>query len=117
MDAYCLKISYDLDWVPKRISEILGVDSNSSYPIWKLTLVLPEDQPSDFVSYFLNLLEDKYDSLLEIGIQREDITIWYYYRYDNGQCNLEYSPEEMSRLGENGIRICISCLDSGENTY
>jgi hypothetical protein len=49
-----------------------------------------------------------YDKLWRIGIRTEDITIWHIYEHD-GQCNLEFDPQRMKRLGENGITLCVSC--------
>jgi hypothetical protein len=118
INFYRLKIWYDLNPTGDKISEILGVHSINSNSPWLLVLAEEEkDPPIDYINYFLNLLENKYERLLKIGIKREDISIWRYYKYDNGQCNLEYSPEETSRLGENGITLCISCLDSEETSF
>ena len=44
------------------------------------------------------------------GISREDISIWVLYEYE-GQCNMEYDPESMKKLGESGILLCISCWE------
>lgn len=41
------------------------------------------------------------------------ISIWRYYEYDE-QCNFEFSPQELKRMGDNGITFCISCWDTGE---
>lgn len=49
--------------------------------------------------------------LKEIGIDRDMISVWYLYKYDE-QCNMEFSPERMKRLGDNGITLCISCWSS-----
>lgn len=69
----------------------------------------------DFINEFLDLLEGKYDQLLKIGIARDDITVWMLYEYD-GQCNMEFLPEQMKRLGANGITLCVSCWESSEET-
>jgi hypothetical protein len=58
------------------------------------------------------LLEGKYQQLADIGVDVEDITIWKYYEYDNGQCNMEFHPKVTKRLGDNGIVLCISCWES-----
>ncbi len=57
-------------------------------------------------------MEGKYELLATIGIERKDITIWMLYEYDQ-QCNLEFDPIRMKRLGDNGIGLCISCWDAG----
>ena len=48
--------------------------------------------------------------LESIGISREDISIWVLYEYE-GQCNMEYDPVSMKKIGENGIVLCISCWE------
>ena len=58
----------------------------------------------------LSLLEGKYERLESIGISREDISIWVLYEYE-GQCNMEYDPVSMKKIGENGIVLCISCWE------
>lgn len=61
----------------------------------------------------MDILDGKYLALEDIGVTRDMISIWRLYEYD-GQCNLEYSPAEMKRLGDNGITLCVSCWDSGK---
>ena len=92
------------------VDRILGVKSNNP-PFWELQLVEKDEyEYIPFVDYFLSILEGKYDQLKEIGITRNDITIWFVYYYD-GQCNMEFSPQDMYNLGKEGITFCISCYD------
>ncbi|MFB2923190.1 hypothetical protein ACE1CB_32500 [Aerosakkonema sp. BLCC-F2] len=96
----------------KLISEILGVDNNSNNSYWEQILVEEAlDPPVDFIDIFLNLLEGKYQQLFLVGVQKDDISVWMYYEYDE-QCNMEFSPEDMKRLGDNQITLCISCWES-----
>lgn len=96
----------------RQVNELLGVRSN--YPKeddWSLEVVPKEDDPPFlFIDYFLSLLEGKYEKLESIGISRENISIWILYEYE-GQCNMEYDPESMKKLGESGILLCISCWE------
>jgi hypothetical protein len=78
---------------------IIDDDTNSSPPIY-------------YIDAFLPLLQGKYQALEEIGISREEITIWKYYEYDE-QCNLEFHPNEMKQLADNGIVLCVSCWQAG----
>jgi hypothetical protein len=64
-----------------------------------------------FIQLFLGIFENKYDRLLEIGITIYDISVWMLYEYDE-QCNMEFNPNQMKRMGENGITLCISCYSS-----
>jgi hypothetical protein len=77
--------------------------------------IIDEDENTyyDFINEFLDILENKYETLAKLGIERSDITIWYLYEYDQ-QCNMEFDPKRLKRLGDNGIKLCISCWDSGK---
>ena len=103
-------------WVSEKkldkIDEILGVKTNQDLTTWwTLELVQEEnDEYIPFISYFLSILDGKYNQLEEIGIKRDDISVWLLYEYD-GQCNMEFSPQDMYNLGKEGITFCISCYD------
>jgi hypothetical protein len=71
------------------------------------------DPPVDFVNTFLYILEGKYGELFKVGVEKSDITIWMYYEYDS-QCNLEFLPQDLKRLGDNDISLCISCWQSND---
>ena len=80
--------------VYQDINKILGVESNSPHKGWELGLEeKEEDEHIPFIQYFLTVLDGKYDQLKEIGITREDISIWMLYEYE-GQCNMEFSPKD-----------------------
>ena len=84
---------------------------------WELCLVEEESDPFiNFINVFLDILAGKYDDLAQVGVERDNITIWRYYEYDR-ECNLEISPAKMKKLGEQGISLCISCWQSsGSNS-
>lgn len=71
------------------------------------------DKYFDFINIFLDILETKYLELEKLNIKQNDITFWMFYEYDQ-QCNMEFDPIRLKRLGDNGITLCISCWDSGE---
>lgn len=73
-----------------------------------------EDKYYDFINNFLDILETKYEKLAALGIERKDITLLYLYKYDH-QCNMEFDPVRLKRLGDNVITLCISCWESGQN--
>lgn len=70
-----------------------------------------DDEPYDFISEFIKILDCKESNLLELGISPEEIEFWMLYEYE-GQCNMEFNPEQMKRLGEKGYSLCISCYES-----
>jgi hypothetical protein len=109
---YKLQIFIDNEDKYLIINNILGIKSNSSPScIWDITITNgDEDEYIPFIDYFLSILEGKYEQLANIGVTRENISIWLLYKYD-GQCNMEFSPKDMKRLGEEGITLCISCWE------
>ena len=102
-----------IDCSPKKIcsvNNILGVKS-SSKTMWILEKIITEKEGYfPFVDFFLKILEGNYLKLEELGIQRENISVWMIYEYDS-QCNMEFLPEQMYKLGKEGIVLCVSCYD------
>ncbi|MBX3165339.1 MAG: hypothetical protein KF900_12765 [Bacteroidetes bacterium] len=105
-----------------KLTTILGVqpsDDFADFPnkipsCWTYEVV--DDKPDeyfDFINIFLDILETKYADLEKLNIKRDDITVWMLYEYDQ-QCNMEFDPARLKRLGDNGIKLCISCWDSGK---
>jgi hypothetical protein len=97
------------------VSKILERQPDEDQPYWEIIITQEEhDGPIYYIDEFINLLDGKYDALSELGIPRENISIWRYYEYDR-ECNMEISPREMQLLSENGIVLCISCWQSGDH--
>jgi len=93
------------------INDILQVESNYHEVGWGLEIIQDgKEDYVDFINNFLDILESKYDSLREIEIPRSRISIWLIYEYQD-QCNLEFAPEDLKRLGNNEISLCISCYE------
>lgn len=87
---------------------------NDAPSTWTYEIIEEQNDPFyDFINKFMDILENKFDKLSELGINRSDITFWYLYEYDQ-QCNMEFDPIRLKRLGDNGIKLCISCWDSGQ---
>lgn len=121
---YKLEISFNgISNTFSKIGEILEVkptvtnfdDVPNSIPAtWTYEVVKKDEDPYfDFINIFLDLLETKYKLLKEFNIQRSDITLWFLYEYDQ-QCNMEFDPVRLKRLGDNSIRLCISAWNSGD---
>lgn len=92
------------------VSDILNVTpTDVCDTTWEL-LTVEQDQEDyqDFINFFLAILDGKYEQLEEIGVMRENINILATYEY-NGQCNTEFTPEEMLKLGSNGIALGVTC--------
>lgn len=120
-DIYQLQIHFDpsletfnsitkiLSKLPKKEKYIQSIPS-----VWTYEVICEDEDPHfDFINEFLNILEDNYERLCEIGVEKSYILIWLFYEYDS-QCNMEFDPNRLKRLGENGIKLCISCWDSGK---
>ncbi len=107
---YNLRIDSNGD--PFRITQILKIEpSTADNQIWDYEVVeLENDDHYDFINKFLDILDGHYSDLEKIGVSTEDITIWFNYAY-NQQCNMEFSPKRLKRLGDAGITLCISCWE------
>ena len=103
-----------LNVTPTPLKPIPNIKINFGDPSdWTYEVdVSTNEEYYDFINIFCDILEGKYDELKLLGIEREDIVFWTLYGYDT-QCNMEYPPEELRRLGINGIKLCISCWEAG----
>ncbi|MEE3717617.1 hypothetical protein V2H45_12705 [Tumidithrix elongata RA019] len=124
-NQFVLELEIERGQSKEAISTILGVEPNWKSKNWCFAVVRDydnddcieeiieyehfDDIPS-FVDQFIDLLDGKFEQLAEVGIKKSDIIFWQYYAYD-GQCNLEFTPRQLKKLGDNEIRLCISCWD------
>lgn len=113
---YRLQIECSNDNQANEISKLLKIQATDcSKNIWHLEIEEKENEPYfDFINHFLDLLDDKYNLLNIIGIKKEDISIWLLYPYKT-QCNLEFLPKDLNRIGSKGISLCISCWSISSN--
>ena len=114
MNFYRLHIATENKAIYDSVSKILNVLPSSmdeeSFGIWVYGIEdKDEDSCLDFINIFMDILEPNLMRLESIGIERSDISIWRIYEYDQ-QCGMEISPADMSRLGNNGITLCIDCF-------
>ena len=101
-----------------KLTSLLGVTptvfektkfSVSTYDTWSYCADIADEEPYfDFINNFLDILEPKFNKLADLGVEKNAITFWYLYEYDQ-QCSMEFHPQEMKRLGESGITLCIDC--------
>lgn len=112
---YKLIIQCDED--PSLITQTLDVEPTMvDGDSWVYEVIEREDDDYyDFINRFLDILDGKYSELRNIGVKTENISIWMNYEYDQ-QCNIEFSPKQMKRLGTAGIGLCISCWEEYERT-
>ena len=107
---YILKINTDKDKLNK-ITSILGISPTSTENNWELSIFENSELYYNAIHYFLDLIELHLGDLNDIGITMEDVSIWYLYEYDE-QCNMEFQPKELKKLGDLGITLCVSCWKS-----
>ena len=110
MYIYRLQILSSKSYSEEQLNNVIGVSSNFPHADWGIEIIQSDENFSGILVYFLSLLEGKYEKLESIGISREDISIWVLYEYE-GNCNMEYDPVSMKKIGENGIVLCISCWE------
>jgi hypothetical protein len=108
-----------------KLTEVLGYQPtifentkrpDDKYSIWTYCVDENEEdsKPSfDFINKFLDIIEPKFRELENLGIKKSDITFWLNYEYFR-QCSLEFHPQEMKRLGESEIALCIDCFERKE---
>lgn len=95
--------------IHNNLSQVLGVENTTNSSMW-IYEVVPEDGVYfDFVDEFFSLLDGNYASLVQLGVSKEDISFWVLYGYKD-QCNLEFTPNQLLRLGQSEIHLCISCF-------
>jgi hypothetical protein len=104
---FSLRINTKKELISK-INDILGTEANYPQVGWGHELESNDIEYINFIEYYMNILEGKFDKLLEIGITRNDISIWIIYSYEE-QCNLDFTPNDLKKLGDNGVALCISC--------
>lgn len=120
INVYALKIKC-IDNNLQKLSNILNWDDFKKLK-WKFKIELDnkifsievteeENDPYfDYINFFLDIIEDKYELLEKIWIKKEYISIWRLYKYDN-QCNMEWSAKDLKRLWDNWITLCASCWE------
>ena len=97
---------------PAAVTRVMGRASSRATGSWARELHEEADDTSvPFAEIFLEELGGKFEELRTIGVGRSDITIWLLYEYE-GQCNLEFSPAELARIGNAGLSFCISCWET-----
>ena len=90
------------------VSVILGVTPTTTDP-WLFEKEAGQ-VAGDGISYLVSFLSGKFERLAELGIKRDDVSVWMLYAYQN-QCNLELAPTQLELLVREGLHLCISCYE------
>lgn len=107
--SYSLRITSDTAQV-EYINSVLSISPTSVDSAWEYSIDDTSDLYSSAVSFISKLLTGKMEFLEDIGITRDDISIWFLYEYE-GECNMEFNPEDLKKVGDLGISLCISCWE------
>lgn len=105
--VYTLRINADEE-KHSIITSLLSVNPTSTKSYWELSISESSHLYVNAINYFLELIENNIERLNQNGFKNEDLSIWYLYEYDE-QCNMDFTPSVLKKLGENGIALCISC--------
>ncbi|MCU7617185.1 hypothetical protein NZ698_08245 [Chryseobacterium sp. PBS4-4] len=121
MKYYNLHINCKNKETYKKITNLLGVkpivfdeSKHEEFETWTYQLTQKEkDKPIDFINMFLDILEPNFVALKKLDIEKSDILFWLVYEYKH-QCNMEFHPKEMLRLGNSEICLNIDCFDENK---
>ncbi|HRG39423.1 MAG TPA: hypothetical protein PK289_12900 [Bacteroidia bacterium] len=89
------------------LNRVLGFP-DSTDPYWEIVIEENSERFDCAIEFLLGLLENNYSTLIRGGIYGENISLWFLYEYDQ-QCNMEFNPDHLKRLGTLGITLCVSC--------
>lgn len=109
MVEYILKIEASKDAFPE-ITAILEVEPSKTQNVWELSIDEDNALFTRAIAYLVSIIESKKAELEGIGVTHDSISVWLYKPY-TGQCNMEFNPNEMKLLADNGITLCISCWE------
>lgn len=82
-----------------RIIAPKSLSSNSNFPIFY-----------EQIAWLLDLIEKNKETLLNLGVVFTESQIWMIYLYEK-QCNMEFDAILLERIGNLGIKLCVSCED------
>jgi len=106
---YRLQIPCD-DATRPALERLLGPSSSGPHLDWGWRLEEASPRFVRALPLFLDLLTRHGEALAQLGVVAEEITVWYIYAYEQ-QCNMEFGPALMKRMGELGVTLCISCYE------
>lgn len=98
----------------ETVSSIVELQPKNYKFGWSYEIVFEKlEDCFNIIAKLLDSLEGKYEELQKLGITNNDISIWVIYAYNN-QCNMEFDPKTLERLGKRGITLCITCYEAGQ---
>ena len=91
------------------VNKIMKKKSHEKYDnCWKIDIKATKNKSYwEVLNTLIDLVEKNIPKLQLEGIEKDDITLWMLCEF-SGQCNLEFNPKTLERIGNNGITFCIS---------
>lgn len=111
MKPYLLRIDVFDRERQEAINRILGLEVPVEEGSWWQHDVSWEEMDQRgtyFIDYYAGLILPALPALKEIGVEKGDITVWFFYEYEE-QCNMAFDPERMALLSRMEATLCISC--------
>ena len=112
--SYILKIHTDKQNF-NLLNDLFAYTTSSKEAVWEYSLEEDSAGFANALCHFIDLLESKQQQLVQHGFDFDEVSIWYLYEY-SGQCNMEFEPQDLKRLGNLGVRLCISCWEGAWET-
>ena len=120
MNIYCslrIKAGQNLD----AINKIMDMNiNNETSGLWMFEVEASELNPyPKILNQFVDLIEIKLPILNNIGVNKDDITIWLLIESDGEeQTNIEFNAELLLKLSKTVVSFCISswqkiCIANG----
>lgn len=108
---YKLEILSSEEYIQKIYDQLKISTAKITSTSWRLELTQNEnDDYIYFITIFVGIISKNINHFKALNIKPEDITVWVLYAYKD-QCNMEFSPEQMNKLCQFGITLCISCWE------
>ena len=100
--VYCFRI-HVLQHNFSKISKIIQLEPNDING-WAYSF---NEKEANYMNILDNIVTN-ISYLNKIENLTDKIEFWIYYEYEN-QCNLEFDPDLLQKLGNIGCTLCISC--------
>jgi hypothetical protein len=107
---YSLRINFIDKSIYDSLTKSFGEGREMADGSWGIEIQKGNEDNFDFIRHFTELLESKAEVLKSLSVSTNDISLWLLYEYEN-QCNLEFSPDQLSGLASKKIALCISCWE------
>jgi hypothetical protein len=104
---YRLQIHGDAEQ-KQAVERLLGNSTDDPALDWGWVIEEDSYRFPHAIPLFLDVITRYGDALAQLGLSAERITVWYCYEYDQ-QCNMEFGPALLKRMGELEVTLCISC--------